>query len=175
MKTLKLIERALARIEGWLVVLFLSLMIFLTFLQILLRSLYTHAHISWANALMGSLDWSEPFVRLLVLWLTFLGASLLTREDRHIKIDLMTGLLPSQWLALREVLLSLVCIVILSLALKASIVYIHIEMTYGAKLFMELPSWAAQMIIPLGFATILFRLFLRGLDQGITLFRGKKA
>jgi len=58
MKILKLAERTLARLEGWLIVAFLSMMVVLTFIQVCLRGLFTHGHFQWANALMGQLDWS---------------------------------------------------------------------------------------------------------------------
>ena len=94
MKILRLIDQAVGRVEGWLIVIFLGLMVTLTFLQVILRALYTHAQLQWANALLGQVDWAEPSARLFVLWITLLGASLLTREDRHIKIDLMSTILP---------------------------------------------------------------------------------
>ena len=172
MTILKGIERRLARLEGWLIVFFLSLMVILTFLQVILRSLSIHTHLHCASALMGMLHWSEPFVRLLVLWLTFLGASLLTRENKHIRIDLMSEILSSRWTPLVECVLSIACIIVLAFALRASIEYVRMEMTYGGMLFSEIPSWIAQVIILLGFATILFRFLLRALEQGITLCRG---
>lgn len=172
MNVIKVIERGLARLEGWLIVLFLSLMVALTFLQVILRTLSIHAHLHWANDLMGALDWSEPLARLLVLWLTFLGASLLTREDRHIRIDLMSEILPPGWQPLRDCLLGLLCVVVSAFALKASIDYIRVEMTYGSALFLSIPSWTAQAIIPVGFSTILFRFLLRTLEKGVILLRG---
>ena len=127
MKTLRWIDKALARFEGWLIIMFLWLMVILTFVQVCLRGLYTHAHLQWANSLMGYLDWSEPFVRLLVLWLTFLGASLITGENKHIKIDLFSSLLPPKWELTREFVLSLVCVVISATMLKVCIDYIKME------------------------------------------------
>lgn len=171
---LKRMESALARIEGWLVVLFLGLMVTLTFLQVVFRALFTHFHLLWANNLMGAIDWSEPFVRLLVLWLTFLGASLLTRENKHIKIDLMSELFPPGWQPFREMVLSAACVLVLFLALKASISYILVEMDYGNSMFLGLPNWIAQIIIPIGFLTILLRFALRGLDQALTYYRGSR-
>jgi len=172
MNILKGIERGLARLEGWLIVLFLTLMVALTFLQVILRALSIHAHLHWANVLMGALDWSEPFVRLLVLWLTFLGASLLTRENKHIRIDLMSELLSPGWQPLRDCILSVACVIVSAFALKASIDYIRVEMTYGGALFLSIPTWIAQAIIPIGFASILFRFFLRTLEKGAIIFRG---
>ena len=78
----------------------------------------------WANTLMGHLDWSEAFVRLLVLWLTFLGASLLTADNKHIKIDIFSTILPHKWLPTRELVLALAGILICAIMLKVCIGYI---------------------------------------------------
>ena len=171
MRVLRHIDKALARAEGWLIVVFLWLMVILTFLQIILRTLYTHAHIQWANLLLGQVDWAEPLARLLVLWITLLGASLLTGDNKHVKIDLMSSILPPKWLPFRELILSAVCVLVCVFMLKASVEYIRMEMEFGGYLFLELPTWVAQMILPAGFLLILFRFFLRGMQQAIEILR----
>jgi C4-dicarboxylate transporter DctQ subunit len=174
MKTLRWIDKALARFEGWLIITMLWLMVTLTFVQVCLRGLYTHIHLQWANSLMGSLDWSEPFVRLLVLWLTFLGASLITGENKHIKIDLFSTFLSPTLERTRELLLSVVCVLISAIMVKACINYIKIEMDFGGSMFLNLPNWVGQMILPAGFALILFRFLLRAIDQGLQILREVK-
>ena len=171
---LKWVDNTLARIEGWLIIAFLWSMVLFTFIQVCLRGLYTHGHLQWANSLMGHLDWSEPFVRLLVLWLTFLGASLVTREDKHIKIDLFSSLLPAKLLPLRAFILSIVCIIISALMMKVSVGYIKMEMEFGGTIFANFPAWIGELIIPAGFALILFRFLLRAMDQGIEIARNLK-
>jgi TRAP-type C4-dicarboxylate transport system permease small subunit len=148
-------------------------MVTLTFVQVFLRALYIHGHLRWANTLMGQIDWAEPLVRLLVLWTAFLGASLLTGENKHIKIDIMSDLLPRRWLPLRELILSVACICVAALMVKASIGYIRMEMTFGARLFLGIPTWLGQVILPAGFSLLLFRFFIRGLEQTIHVLRGK--
>jgi TRAP-type C4-dicarboxylate transport system permease small subunit len=172
MNILKHIDRGLGRLEGWLIVFFLWLMILISFLQIILRTLYTHAHMQWANYILGQVDWAEPCARLLVLWLTFLGASLVTGENKHIKIDLMSAILPQRWLPFRELVLSLACVIICALMFKASLDYVWVELSFGGRLFLKIPTWVGQLIIPAGFLFILFRFFLRGLDQLMAIFRG---
>ena len=172
MKTLRWIDTTLARFEGWLIITFLWFMVILTFIQVCLRGLYTHGHFHWANALMGHLDWSEPFVRLLVLWLTFLGASLVTGENKHIKIDLFSSLLPPKWLPVRELILSVVCMLISGLMIKVCADYIVLERDFGGRMFLELPNWIGQLILPLGFASIFFRFSLRSINSGLKIFRG---
>jgi TRAP-type C4-dicarboxylate transport system permease small subunit len=172
MNALKWFDNVIARVEGWLIVTFLWCMVILTFAQVCLRALYTHGHFQWANSLMGNLDWSEPFVRLLVLWLTFLGASLVTRENRHIKIDLFATVFPQNWLSVREFVLSIACMIISAIMLKVSIDYVKIELEFGGTLFLGLPAWIGELIIPAGFALIFFRFSLRGIDQGFEIIRG---
>ena len=171
MKFILSINNTLKRIEKWLVVTFLSCMVFFTFLNVILRALYTHFQLQWANGILGRMDWTESFVRLLVLWITFLGASLLTDDNKHIKIDLMQALLPEKWLPVREALLSLVCVFISALMLKASFSYIRMEMEYGGSLFLGLPVWIGQIILPAGFSIILFRFLLRGFEQVLQIMR----
>ena len=81
-------------------------MITLTFVNVVLRGLYTHAHMQWANSILSMADWGDPIARLMVLWLTFLGASLITSENRHINIDFISSLLPEKWLFLHKAILS---------------------------------------------------------------------
>jgi TRAP-type C4-dicarboxylate transport system permease small subunit len=121
---------------------------------------------------MGHLDWSESLVRLLVLWLTFLGASLLTGENRHIKIDLFSTLLPQKWLPLREFILSIVCILISAIMFTVCVNYVKMEMEFGGTLFLRLPNWMGQLILPAGFLFILFRFCLRAIDQGHEIAKG---
>ena len=169
MKVLRSIDKALARIEGWLIVVFLGLMVAATFVNVLLRALYTHGQMQWANTILGQVDWADPLARLLVLWLTFLGASLLTGVGKHIKIDLLPSLLPPKWLPFRELVLSIACMLIVALMLKASLDYVAIEMTFGAHLFLKLPAWVGMLILPVGFSMILFRFLLRGVEQVVEL------
>ena len=175
MKILHLINRALARLEGWLIVFFLSLMVFFTFLQIMLRALYTHAHWSLANTMLGMVDWTEPLVRLLVLWITFFGASLLTREQKHIRIDIVPALFAGKRINFRDLLINLIGAVISAIMFKTSLNYIQLEMGFGSTLFLGLPSWIGQIILPLGFALICFRFSINCLEQTIILFRSNRS
>ena len=54
------------------------MIIFLALLQILLR-----------NAFGFGFLWAESVLKILVLWIALLGAMVATREDHHIKIDLL--------------------------------------------------------------------------------------
>jgi TRAP-type C4-dicarboxylate transport system permease small subunit len=171
LRFLHLMDRALARIEKWLIVLFLSLMLLFTFLQVVLRGLYTHAHIHWANDWMAHMVWSEPFARLLVLWLTFLGASLMTKEGKHIKIDLFASVMPKRGSPVRDLALSVVCIGICAVMFKVCLAYIALERAYAGAIFLQVPNWIGQLILPIGFGAMFFRFFLKALESVFDLRR----
>jgi TRAP-type C4-dicarboxylate transport system permease small subunit len=172
MRIVKILDKVLARCEGWLIALFLWLMVVFSFFQVCLRGLYTHGKVQWANALMGHLDWTEPLVRLLVLWLTFLGASLVTGEGRHIKIDLFSSLLPPRWQPLRDLVLWSVCVVICAIMFKVCAGYVVLEMEFGARMFLSIPGWIGQLILPVGFLLMLFRFSLKWIDSLLEITRG---
>ena len=172
MKYLHAMEKVIARLEGWFIVLFLALMVVFTFVQVALRALYTHAHMNWANILMGHVDWTETLVRLLVLWITFLGASLLAGDNKHIKIDLMSNVLPNRWIPFLEVILSIALVCITALMTHASISYLKMEMDFGGNIFLHIPNWIGQLILPMGFFLLFFRFFIRGLTHVLNILRG---
>ena len=62
MKTIAKIEKYLEKGEGFLLVLFLSLMILFSFLQVILRNFFNFA-----------LTWADVFIKNLVLWVGFIG------------------------------------------------------------------------------------------------------
>jgi len=160
MHYLRKIEGLLTRVESGLLVLFLGLMTGLTFLNICLRILSVHTSSTLANLLLRHLDWSQPLVRLMVLWTTFLGASLITRESRHIRIDIFPTMLRGAkkkfWLSC---IWALSFIVTLFLA-GSSIMYLVHEASYGEVSLFGLPTWVIHLILPLGFLTMAFRFFL---------------
>lgn len=174
MNTLRFLDRLIARIEGGFIIAFLTGMLGFTFLQVILRAFYTFGHFQWANLLLGHIDWGEPFSRLAVLWITFLGASLLTGENRHIKIDIASGLLPPRWLPFREIILCLAAALVCGLMFKASLHYLALETGSGSVLFLGIPVWLTRLILPIGFGLILFRLLLRGLEEYLILMRGTR-
>ena len=68
------------RMEEILLVSLVVLMVSLGFLQILFR-----------NFISVGIVWIDSLVRHLVLWIALLGASIATRENRHIAIDIISG------------------------------------------------------------------------------------
>lgn len=166
MRILRRLDQALARAEGWLLVALVWLMVVLAFTQVLLRTLYTHAGLAWSNVLLGKVDWAEPLARLLVLWVSVLGASLITRENKHIRIDLLSLALPVKWRPLREKVLSGASSALCALLFLVSLRHIDMERAFGEHLLLGIPTWVCQIILPIGFFIMALRFLILAFAWG---------
>ena len=97
-QVLKQIDRfdaGIARGEAAIATVFLIAMILAASAQAVIRNL-SGMEIEWATATLEYLTWVDPFLQKGTLWLAFLGASLATREGRHIGIDLFPRIAPAK-------------------------------------------------------------------------------
>lgn len=94
-KQLDRFDAGVARGEAALATLFLISMILVASIQAVCRNL-AGMEIEWATSSLEYLTWVDPFLQKGTLWLAFLGASLATREGRHIGIDLLPRLAPKK-------------------------------------------------------------------------------
>jgi TRAP-type C4-dicarboxylate transport system permease small subunit len=131
----------LHRLEEGVLVMLVGALLVLAFSQILLRNFLG---ITWL--------WGDPLVRHLVLWASFLGALIATREDRHIRIDAVLRLLPPRprlvATALGDAVAAAICLILAPLAAR----FVIDEHDYGGDAFLGLPRWTLQLVFPFVFA-----------------------
>ena len=161
-KFLKYIDQWIARFETILLVLVLSVMVLLAFLQVVLRNLFSEGIL-----------WGDTFLRHLVLWVGFLGASLATREKKHINIDLFTRFFKDKSKALILSITNLFAAVICWFLTSAAWTFVMDERSYNSILFNEIPAWYFQIIIPVGFLLMTFRFFIIFIENLIDIFSSK--
>ena len=139
-------DAALGRVEKFFVAVMLSVMILLAFLQIVLR-----------NAFSSGIDWGDPLVRYLVLWVGFIGASIATKDGKHITIEVF-----SRWFSGRsnrylKATSQLVSAFICGLLTFAGWTFVQNEAQMGGTTFLNIPVWIPQTIIPVTFALMTLR------------------
>lgn len=151
MNLLRKIEGYIVRIESFLVILLLLMLCLLAFSQVILRNLFSF-----------SLIWADIIVRMAVLWVAILGASIATSERGHIHIDLLSRVVPSPYNKYLDALLSLVaagaCFCFFLVALK----FVSVEKEVGAVIHMlgGAPEWLFTLIFPAGFILMTFKFLL---------------
>ena len=151
------------RLEEILLVSLVVVMVSLGFLQILFR-----------NLISVGIVWIDPIVRHLVLWIALLGASVATREDRHISIDILSGSVsPARYSRIQgavQLFSALVCLLLVHPAIR----FVQNDYVAGKTLAFGIPLWFSQAIMPVAMLVMAVRFFLQGLRKVSSHNRGKE-
>lgn len=148
MQQIHKLGRLITYIEESLLALLLGVMIILATSQIFMRNL-------WG----GGIDWSDPLLRVLVLWLGLFGAMAATRDGSHIKIDLLSKLLPAAAARFLEPVTNLVSAAICAIVCYHAGRFVMMEYQDGSSAFATVPAWLCEVIIPIGFGLMALRFF----------------
>lgn len=159
---LLLFDRLLATVENFFIFVLLSTMVLMAFLQVILRNFFS-----------TGILWADIFLRHLVLWVGFIGASLATRQEKHINIDILTRVVSKSVLPYVKIAVDVISLIVCILLAKAGYVFVQSEYQARSTLFLNVPAWWFQLIIPLGFAMIGFRFLLKILEQTLVLISGE--
>ncbi|MFT3709762.1 MAG: TRAP transporter small permease [Archangium sp.] len=127
--------------------------------------------------LPNGLVWSQTLGLVLMLWVGVLGASMATKEHRHLALDLGAKLWPKKWLpkvqGVGNVITALFC---LSLGLLACVSlrdhfkdWSDTDGAGGIFPALAIPKWIAFGGIPIGFSIMTARFLAQALES----FRGK--
>ena len=146
------VDEIMARVEQTLLVTFLGFMIGIAFLQILLRNFFS-----------TGLDWGDSLVRNLVLWTGFIGATLATKEGKHINIDVVSRWLPSLGKNVVALITHLFSFFVCCGLTYAALKFIKNEVQMENITFLDIPAWIPEMILPLTFGLMTFRFGLRSI------------
>lgn len=150
MKVLLLaIGRLFSRVEDLLLATLLGAMILLAVGQIVQRNLFDNGFV-----------WTDELLRLLVLWLTMVGSIIASRNDHHIRMDLLINLLSPVWQSYLKRVVFLITTAACSGLSWASLRFVLMEAEFGSLLLGSYPAWWFQSVLPVGFFLIAWRYLL---------------
>jgi len=140
----------LHRAEDGLLACLLIVMIVLAGTQILMRNLFDSGFV-----------WIDPLLRVLVLWLGLIGATVASRHNKHIRIDLLSRYFKRNTHRLIQSLVAQVsawtCLVIAWFGMD----WIRLDYAEAVTTFAGVPAWMVEIIVPLAFALIGLRFLVR--------------
>lgn len=139
--------------EGAAIIVILSMMIVFSFGQVILRNVF-HEGVLWADL----------FLRQAVLWVGFLGASLAAREGHHISISILPTIVPKPWKRVLGAVINLCAGVISAILAVAAWGFVQTEMEARSTLFLDIPTWTFQTVLPYSLGIITIRFLLQALD-----------
>ena len=109
--------------------------------------------------------WGDELVRLAVLWLALVGSVAACRDQRHIRIDLLSPLLPEQAVRLARILVDLFAALVALVIAWHAWRYLGLEIEYEDTVLVATPAWVAHGIVPLAFALIAYRFVIGALSS----------
>lgn len=155
------LNRCAKQVEDIILEAMLFLMVAMVLAQILLRNLF-----------QAGVPGGDDFVRHLVLWIGFVGAAIATRSSSHVKIDVISRLLPEFWRGAASAVTNLFSFGVCCILTWASAKFVYIEyQVHGHSQFLNLPIWVMQLILPAGYLIIALRFARNGAKLIVQLRR----
>ena len=156
------LEKAGTALETIMLVSMLTAMMLVAVGQIIMR-----------EAFGTGFGWADELVRLMVLWLAMVGSIAACRENRHIRIDALSHIMPDIAVKLVRVLVDVfaasICVVIAFQAWR----YLQIEIEYGDEVLVDTPAWIVHSIMPAAFGLMAYQFLIGVLRQAGDLVFGK--
>lgn len=95
----------------------------------------------WMGSLPEGYSWAQSYSQVLLLWVGFLGASVASRERRHLKADLMRNVLPPKWVPHFNVVSYLVAGLFTGVLCYLGFMYLFGPDSNYLKPIWEAPAW----------------------------------
>lgn len=138
-------------------------MVIVAFLQIIFREVFDTG-VFWANEL----------IRLMVLWLAMVGAVAACRDNRHIRIDLISHLLPEKIVTMVRIVVDLFAAVVCGIIAWLVWEFVQLEVELEFTVLGDLPVFPAHIIVPLAFALLSYRFVVLVIKQTLELVAGNE-
>ncbi len=137
-------------------------MMFLGVGQIILREIFN-----------SGISWADELSRLAVLWLAMIAATAAARDDRHIRIDALSQILPAKVLRASRTLVDIFAAVTCAVIAWHTYRYLQLEIEFDDKVLRDSPAWIAHLVVPVAFALTAYRFLIGAIQHA--LGRDKKA
>ncbi len=149
----KPVIRVLRRVEDGILALILAAMIVLAAYQVIARNLFD-----------TGLLWGDALVRVLVIWVAMIGAMVASRNDDHIRIDLLARFVPPHWQGLLKRFANAFTCAVMGVFAWHSTRFVRFEYEDGTLAFASVPAWVCEAVLPVGAAVIGLRYLMHTLD-----------
>jgi C4-dicarboxylate transporter DctQ subunit len=143
------LSRYLRFVESGLLVGMLAVMIFLAAYQVIARNFFDTGII-----------WGDSLVRILVLWITLLGAMVASRDDSHIRMDLLSQFLDDSWRKRLRRFGSVFTCFICGVFAWYSFKFVQLDFEDKITAFAGIPAWWCEVIMPIGAGVMSLRYFV---------------
>lgn len=148
-KTFNKFVNRLTKLEEVILVLGFSLIVFLVFLQIIMRSVFK-----------TGFYWSEEVTRFIFVFITWIGASVAAKEKRHINVSIIYDIFPSISKYLKGIGISLSIVMSMFLAIDGLKLVIELAEKNQVSPALQIPMHFIYIMIPLAGSLLSLKYFM---------------
>lgn len=152
------LERIGRSAENTVLVLLLTAMIVVAVSQIALRELFD-----------TGLIWADELVKLMVLWIAMLGSVAAGRDDRHLRIDVVSHSLSGKAISIIRLVVEIFAAVVCGVVTWHAFRWLKIEFEDKDTVLVDFPAWLAHSMMPLAFILMTYRFSLSSVKRVIEL------
>jgi TRAP-type C4-dicarboxylate transport system permease small subunit len=153
-EALRRLDKIGRAIETTLLVLILGGLILVAVGQIVLREFFNFGFI-WANELQN----------LMVLWLAMFAAMAAARDDRHIRIDALSRVMPDSWIRISRVVVDLFAATVCVIIAWQVYSYVQLEIEFEDTVLIDVPAWIVHGIMPVAFVLTGYRFVVNAIRR----------
>lgn len=143
---LALLEKIGRVAEDAALVFLLGSMVIMAVTQIVLRQFFD-----------GTISWADEFIKIVVLWLAMVGSIAAARDNRHIRIDVLSHVLPDKLVILSRIVVDLFAAGVCAMIAWQAWRYLQIEIEWQETVLGDVPAWIAHAVVPAAFLLISYR------------------
>ena len=157
-KILTPVSNVLDQVCSALIVFMLGAMVIITGAQIICRTWFT------------ALSWSDEVTRYLLIWSTFLGATVVYRHNGHISVTFIQEAMGEKWSRVMRVLVHAICFALFTVLLYYSTLYcMKLKKTATA---MPIKMKWIYMCIPISMGIMMIHSLLMGIEEATKEVKG---
>ncbi len=104
--------------------------------------------------------WADELVKLMVLWLAMIGSIAACRDNRHIRIDVFSHILPARLILATRIVVDIFAATVCAIIAWQAYRYLQLEIEFADVVLVDTPAWLAHSVVPIAFALSAYRFLI---------------
>jgi TRAP-type C4-dicarboxylate transport system permease small subunit len=117
---------------------------------------------------------ADELIKLLVLWLAMVGSIAATRDNRHIRIDALSHLLPDRAVTAIRLFVDVFAAIVCGAVAWHAWRYLQLEIEFEDTVLINVPAWIAHVVVPGAFALMSYRFAVSVIREIFQISVGRK-
>jgi len=156
---LKRLERWGTAIENGSLVVLLGAMMLLAVGQIVMRIFFSFGFV-----------WADELLKIMVLWIALIASIAASRNDRHLRIDVLSHFVPHRYARIPRIVVDLFASIMCALLAWQSYRFVQLSIEFEETVLIDIPAWFVHGIAPVAFGLMCYRFLLASVTGTVRVF-----